>query len=351
MKKEKRSEAFVGLFLLMGILVLAALVVKFGSVGDGGMENKYTVTVTFKDASGLIKGSEVRMGGARIGKVLNTPELTEDLMVRLDVVLDGRVKIDEKSIFQIQSVSFIGDKMIAILPPEANERSGKILEDGDRVIGGGPGGLDALQSDAASVARDARLLMVNAKVTLQKVNTALDDISIVSRSLAQSLERVNGGLLDDENLANFKKTIKNLEETTASFKSLGDDAKPTLIEIQAAIASVKQAADSANKAFADAGGLVKNLEPSIAGIPATLTSLKKASNKAMTLMDTANKVVAKMDSSKGLLATLTDDKEFDSDTKKFVKNLKHYGILRYKDDDNYDEKDPKKSRFRSKRRR
>jgi len=349
MKKEKRPEALVGVFVLVGLLVLGALVVKFGRLGDGGMENKYTVTVIFKDASGLIKGSEVRMGGARIGKVITTPELTQDLVVQMKVVLDERVKIDKKSIFQIQSLSFVGDKMIVIIPPE--KPSGEILHDGDVVRGGGAGGLDALQSDAASVARDARALMSSAKVTLAKVNHAIDQIDLVSKELAETLRRVNSGILDDGNLLRLKRSIKNIELTTASFKTISEEVKPTFAEIRTAIASMKKAADSADTLFAEAGGVVDSIKPAIAGIPETLASLRKASNKALVLMDNANVAVTKISKSKGLLKTLTQDKEFDRNTKKFVKNLKHYGILRYRDDDTYSPKDPKTSRYRSKRRR
>ena len=61
--KEKRHEAYVGLFLLVGLIILGALVVKFGRLGENSMDGKYNVELVFKDASGLIKGSEVRMGG------------------------------------------------------------------------------------------------------------------------------------------------------------------------------------------------------------------------------------------------------------------------------------------------
>ena len=107
--KEKRSEAIVGLFLLIGLGVLGILVVKFGRLGTGDSEGRYDVSVTFSDASGLIKGSEVRMGGARIGKVTETPELQDDLNVLIKMSLIKRIKIDRNSKFLIQSLSIIGD--------------------------------------------------------------------------------------------------------------------------------------------------------------------------------------------------------------------------------------------------
>jgi len=347
--KEKRSEAVVGLFLLIGVAILATLVIKFGKLGDSGMDGRYMVHITFNDASGLIKGSEVRMGGARIGKVVKTPELQDDLTVKVSLKLDSRIKIDKASSFQIQSLSLIGDKMIIVGKPKAN--SGEYLEDGSQIIGGGAGGLDAIQSDAESVARDARVLMKDARTTLLKVDSSIDDIRSVAGRLAETVERVNTDLLDKENMASIKNSLKNIEAVTASFKGFGDQVQPTFKEVRDTIAKINSAVDTAEQTFADASKQLKNIEPALADVPETLASFKKAAKQAESTMDTAEKTITKIGKGNGLLASLADDKELDKDTKQFVKNLKHYGILRYKDDTKADPKDPKENRYRSPRRR
>ncbi len=347
--KEKRSEAVVGLFLLIGLGVLGILVLKFGRLGDSGMDGNYMVHITFNDASGLIKGSEVRMGGARIGKVVNTPELQDDLTVRVNLKLDKRIKIDKASTFQVQSLSLIGDKMIVIGKPKAN--SGEHLKHGDEILGDAAGGLDAIQSDAESVARDLRVLMKDARTTLLKVDSSIDDIRSVAGRLAETVERVNTGMLDKENMTSIKRSLKNVEQITASFKGIGDQINPTFKEARATIAKINSAVETAQKTFADASTQLRNIEPAIADVPETLASFKKAAKQAETTMDSAEKTITKIGNGKGLLGSLSNDKELDTDTKQFVKNLKHYGILRYKDDQTADPKDPKKNRYRSKRRR
>lgn len=354
--KEKRSEALVGLFLIIGIAVLATLVIKFGRLGDSGMDGKYLVHLTFADASGLIKGSEVRMGGARIGKVVETPELKDDLTVKVSLKLDERIKIDKASTFQIQSLSIIGDKMIIVGQPPV--KTGVFIQNGDELEGGAAGGLDAIQSDAESVARDARVLMKDARTTLLKVDSSIDDVRSIAGRLTETIESVNNGLLAKENMESIKRSIANLEEVTANFKGAGDEIKPTFKQIRFAIASVTKAADSASKTFEDASSQLKHLKPALANIPETVASFKtaatkagKAMDKASTTLASADKAISKIDKGDGLLKTLSSDKEFDTDTKQFVKNLKHYGILRYKDDETADPKDPKVNRYRSKKRR
>ncbi|MFC5050552.1 MlaD family protein [Rubritalea spongiae] len=346
--KEKRPETLVGLFVLVGLLTLGALIVQFGRLGETKGDSYY-VNVEFKDASGLIKGSEVRMGGAKIGHVLTSPELTDDLTVMVKLSLDDRVKIYEGSQFLVESISLLGDKIIVVRPPEVrNEKA--TLADGDMVKGGGAGGLDALQSDAESVARDARKLMKDARTSLLKFDSALDDIRTVSGRLGETLEKVNQGVLGDENLDALKNSIANIESATESFKNVGAGLEPSVEEIESAIASVKGAAESAEQTFEAVRVEVKHLGPAIDELPATLTEFRTAAQKISRFADSADQTLNGLSDGEGLLGTLVSDEEVSTDTKVFIKNLKRHGVLGYKDDSTYDERDPKESRFRGVRR-
>ena len=69
---KSNRETTVGLFLLAGIAIICTLILFFGEVGDL-FKPTYTLTLTFPDASGLLKGSEVYLSGAEIGKVTTDP--------------------------------------------------------------------------------------------------------------------------------------------------------------------------------------------------------------------------------------------------------------------------------------
>lgn len=75
MESQNRGvEVKVGAFLFVGLALLAALVVQFGRIGEG-FKTYYPLTVRFTDASGLLKGSDVLLAGAKIGRVSNGPHL------------------------------------------------------------------------------------------------------------------------------------------------------------------------------------------------------------------------------------------------------------------------------------
>ena len=343
---QKRSEALVGVFVLTGLLVIAGLIVQFGRLGDK-FGDYYTLYVEFEDAAGLIKGSEVRLGGARVGEVVNTPTLTEELTVMVELRMDERVKLYEESVFQITSVSILGDKMIMVVPPK--EKLG-LIADGAELMGGGAGGLDELQSNAASITRDASVLMKDAQVTLQKVDGALDSIRIVAEKLAQSIETVNTGLLAESNIQSLQTSLANFEKTTENFQQSSLEMKPAFEEVKAAFTQIKAAAAAAEETFASADQQILQLEPSLAELPETLKNFSSAAKSADQVMQRMDTVLASLDRSEGLLGKITNDQEVGEDAKTFVKNLKHYGILRYKDDSTYDQQDPRGERFRGKRR-
>src|SRR5437899_8140829 len=76
-RQERGLEFKVGIFVFAGLAMLGALVVQFGRLGEG-FKTYYGVTVRFSDASGLLKGSDVLLAGARIGKVSGGPRMVRE---------------------------------------------------------------------------------------------------------------------------------------------------------------------------------------------------------------------------------------------------------------------------------
>jgi len=328
---NRKTEATVGLFIFIGLALLGALILQFGRFEDR-FGNKYPLTVVFDDAAGLIKGSEVRMGGARIGKVAETPVLTDEVKVQVELDVDERIRIPRGSSFKIASATLLGDKLIVITPPE--KPAEEVIPPGSVIQGSGSEGLEAIQSNAVEVSREARRLLVEAKDTVHRVDAAIDDIRTATQELTVTLRKINTSILSDKNLDNLEKTFANLEEATG-------DLRPTIGEARQAIASVERAADNAGEAFDQAGDRIADLEPALREIPSAVASLSRAADQAA---DTLERV----EQGQGLIGTLAYDEEVAEDTRTFIKNLKQQGILRYRDAET-PEDDPRE-RFRGKRR-
>lgn len=328
---DRKTEALVGLFIIIGLALLGALIVQFGRFDDR-LRHHYGLTLLFQDAAGVIKGSEVRMGGARIGKVAETPTLTENLKVRVELSVHESIRIPEGSAFQIASATLLGDKLIVVTPP--TDPDGRFLEPGTTLAGGGPSGLDAIQDNAVAVSRDVRRLLGDAERTIQSVDGAIDDIRTATGQLAETLQRVNQSLLSDENLEHFRATLANLETASAGLD-------PTVGEARSAIAAIEKAAASAGSTFDSANQSIASLGPAIDDIPQAIDSLTRTADQAAATLD-------RIEQGQGLLGTLAYDEEVSDDARTFIRNLKEQGILRYRDQET--PTDDPRERFQGRRR-
>ncbi len=317
---KKRPEVLVGLFLFTGLALLGGLVMQFGKFSDR-LRGHYGLTIVFDDASGVIKGSEVRMGGARIGRVASLPQLNEAVQVEVRLAITAAIRIPAGSSFQINSATLLGDKLIVIIPPE--DRNGGFIEPGSRVMGAGPTGLDAIQNNAEMVVKEVLKIVKDAEATLAKLDAAAGDIQGASKQLGESMGKINGSLLADKNLARIDRTLENLATTTEQWKAAGDKLDPALAEAREAIQAIQKTAAGAEKTLKSADQALAAVKPALAGIPRAADDFSATARKAGRTLD-------RIDRGEGLLGALAVDNEVAFDAKVFMRNLKEYGILRYR---------------------
>ena len=116
-QQDRGLELKVGIFVAVGLAILAALVVQFGRLGEG-FKTYYDLTVHFADASGLLKGSDVLMGGAKIGRVSGQPRLVlNERGVDVPLRIYDYAKIPVGTSFTVGSSGLLGDRFVQVAPP------------------------------------------------------------------------------------------------------------------------------------------------------------------------------------------------------------------------------------------
>ena len=337
---QKHSELLVGAFCLVGLMLLGSLILQFGSFGER-FNKSYRLTLLVDDAAGIIKGSEVRMGGAKIGRVARLPVLTEDVNVQIDLLIESRFRIPEGSTLGVASATLLGDKMIIVTP--STQQTGRFIPADTVIAGSGPSGLDAIQSNAEILSRDARKLMVGATTTLQTVDAAIAEIRTSSEELTKTLKKVNESILKPDNLALVDGAIQNVNLSTVEWKKVSADLAPAMQDARKAIQAMEKAAVGAERTLGKIDQRVDDLGPTLAELPLATKAIAQAANKANETMDHVVK-------GQGLLGTLTHDDQVSADAKSFIRNLKERGILRYQDGESLHPADDPRNRFRGKRR-
>ena len=161
---EKTLELKVGAFVVVGLAVLAALVVQFGRVGEG-FKTYYGLTVRFPDASGLLKGSDVLLAGAKIGRVSGGPRLVRSGQgVEVPLRIFDYVKIPADSKFTVGSSGLLGDRFVSVTMPEG-EPTEFIARD-TTIEGTRETGLDDLTREGGFLMSDLRNAVQNVTTTI-----------------------------------------------------------------------------------------------------------------------------------------------------------------------------------------
>lgn len=281
MSQDERGLEFkVGAFVFVGLAMLAALVVQFGRLGEG-FKTYYQITVRFTDASGLLKGSDVLLAGAKIGHVSGGPRLVrEGHGVAVPLRIYDYVKIPRGSKFEVGSSGLLGDRFVNVTMPPGQPSD--YLPHDSYIDGTRQTGIDDMTREAGALAQDMRGAVKNIDITLAKLNQ---------------------GALSDANLENLKASIEHLKETTGALAESSKKLDGVIDKADATMSSAHKAADDMQFVMADA---------------------RKAAQAATQVFHDATE-------GKGVLATLLGSPEMADDLRALVRNLRAHGVLFYRD--------------------
>jgi phospholipid/cholesterol/gamma-HCH transport system substrate-binding protein len=277
---DKGLELKVGVFVLVGLGVLAALLVQFGRLGEG-FRTYYGLLVKFPDASGLLKGSDVLLAGAKIGHVSGGPRLADSGQgVEVPLRIFGYVQIPVGSRFTVGSSGLLGDRFVAVTAPQRITQ--EYVPKNSVIEGTRETGIDDLTKEGG-------LLVTDLRTAVQNVNEAIS--------------KLNNDALSQTNLDNIKVAVENLKTITTSLTASTQKIDGVLEKAGETMDSAKKAADDLPGAIADARKTIQS----------------------------ASALIEKGSTGKGALATLLTNQEFANDLRALVTNLRTHGVLFYRD--------------------
>ena len=277
---DKALELKVGAFVLAGLIVLAVLLVQFGRLGEG-FQSYYPLLVKFPDASGLLKGSDVLLAGAKIGHVSGGPRLAESgLGVEVPLRIFGFVQIPAGSRFTVGSSGLLGDRFVAVTAPQRITQ--ETIPKNSVIEGTRESGIDDLTKEGGALVEDLRTAVQNANAAITRLTTEM---------------------LSQTNLDNLKAAMENLNTATTAIAASTQKVDGVLDKASATIDSAKKATDD---------------------LPETIAEARKT-------IQATTQLIEKASTGKGALATVLSDKEFANDLRALVTNLRTHGVLFYRD--------------------
>jgi len=270
---ERGLEFKVGAFVFVGLAMLGALVVQFGRLGEG-LKTYYGLTVRFNDASGLLKGSDVLLAGAKIGKVSGDPRMVrEGQGVDVPLKIYDYIKVPEGSKFTVGSSGLLGDRFVNVTMPPGQPKA--FLAPNTYISGARETGIDDLTREGGALVSDLR-------GTVQKIDTTMD--------------RLNQDTLSSANMENLKASMEHLNVATGAL------------------------AESSKK-----------LDGVIGKADSTMESAKKAADDLQNAIGDSRKLLRTATQGKGLLPSLLTNQQLADDLHALITNLRAHGILFYRD--------------------
>ncbi len=281
MNRDRALEFKVGIFVAIGLAMIAGFVVRFGRLGEG-FKIYYDLTVRFKDASGLLKGSDVLFSGAKIGRVSGGPKLMQDEGegVAVPLRIYEYVKIPKGSKFMVGSSGLLGDRFVSVIMPPGPAK--EFLQKNAVVEGARETGIDDLTREGSQLIQDLR-------GTVQNING--------------TFTRLNSEALSPEAMHNLRASIDHLNETTSALSQSSKKLDGVMEKADATMASAKKDAD--------------DLQGTIAEARRTFSSATQLMREATT--------------GNGLLPALIKDSDLARDLRALVANLRAHGVLFYRD--------------------
>ena len=272
-RHERGLEFKVGAFVFVGLAMLGALVLQFGRLGEG-FRVYYPLTVRFTDASGLLKGSDVLLAGAKIGKVSGGPRMVrEGQGVDVPLKIYDYIKVPEGSKFTVGSSGLLGDRFVNVVMPPGQPKA--FLAPNTYISGARETGIDDLTREGGALVKDLR-------GTVQKIDTTVN--------------RLNQDTLSPANMENLKSSMEHLNQATGALAQSSKKLDGVIEKADSTMGSAKKAADNLQNAIGDARA-----------------ALRSASH------------------GKGLVAALLNDQQLANDLHALITNLRAHGVLFYRD--------------------
>jgi len=298
------KEAKVGIFVLLGIVILTFFTFRVSKTGGLGAKG-YKLTVDFETAAGLEPKANVKMAGVPIGKVeeIRLVGINARLVLR---IRDG-VRIPIDSVASIQTQGLLGEKYVEILPGQETDR---MLPPGGRVAKTiPPANLDEIIRKVSRISDDVQKFTNTLSQTLgsEEGKQALTEIIRNTRETTEALRKVVAG-----NEERLNRILANVDTLSSDLKDISAANKENL---RVTIANLR---DFSETLKTEAPGLARKLEEmsdrvsGVVGenrenIRVSMENLRSASAKLDNTLESAGKVMARIERGEGTIGKLVND--------------------------------------------
>ena len=158
MDNIKVFELKVGMFILVGIVILIFIIFSIGDINIA--KTGYEITVTFNFAAGLGTSAPVRVAGVGVGRVdgirVMYNEKDKKTYAEVRAWIQEGTKIEKDSTVTINTLGLLGEKYLEILPGTPGS---PILKNGDTIIGKDPVTMEQVTDNLVKITDNVNVIV------------------------------------------------------------------------------------------------------------------------------------------------------------------------------------------------
>ena len=291
------SEAKVGLFVLVGLIILGYMSFQVGKQ-TLGLKRGYTLDVVFDSAAGLDRDASVQIAGVEVGRVESISLKEGKALVRLRI--GANVKLEKDVIASIKTHGILGDKYVEIYP---GTRGAAYLAPGEQISRTErQTDIDRMLNQLSLIADDVRGVTssLNRVLAGQAGEEAISSILTNTRDLTRNLNNV---IVSNE--AALRAALENTRELTGNLNRVVTQNDEKVGQV---MDSLKAASSAMEKTFATLNEITGGVNRG----EGTLGKLVKDSATADKLNKTLaslQEVTEKINEGRGSIGKLVNDEE------------------------------------------
>jgi phospholipid/cholesterol/gamma-HCH transport system substrate-binding protein len=234
-KSRSYLEVKVGLFVAVGIILLAVMMLQF-SKGTSAFRGTYLVNMVAENVGGLKERASVLLAGVQVGVVKNIHLASDGKSVTIELQIYQNFPLYSDARFVIEQAGFLGDQFVSVVP---TENQGPLLTNNATIYCQAPFDLQEVARSAAGFINrmdetakkldasvtDLRNQVLNAQ-TLSSFGVALTNMKAFTEQALGAVSNINNLVANDGAQAGL--AVTNLVRFTVQMNQLGVSAQNLL---------------------------------------------------------------------------------------------------------------------------
>lgn len=329
MAEARSIEVKVGMLILVGVGILAALILVMGGIS---FNKRFPLYVDFENPGGLQPGAPVKMAGVRVGTIdalefrasPPDPVTGRRTLVRVRILIEERYhrEIHRNAEFYVTTQGVLGEQFLAIDPGTGNDQ----IPAGAVVVGQGPPRVDLFVARAYTLLDD----------TVAAIHAHRDTLHAILTDLAAVLHNTNALLT--RNASRIDQLLADTDQVVRDTDALINSARERYVDGQ----QVRRMVDRVDGILSalerdvpplahDARQLTAELHRIASGVGdqqlrelrETIHGVHTLTERANTMAQDAQRVIAHVRQGRGTVGALLMDEEIYDDLQELVRDLKH----------------------------